>query len=83
MYHTIWQYTDYKKKQTDFQIHKNIFSNPFIQNNDTGKLSILILIVFLCISVEEMLTLKARLHKAEVIGKDMYKIDHWNLAIQV
>lgn len=42
----------------------------------TEKKSILILIVFLCVSVEEMLTLKARLHKAEVIGKDICKTDH-------
>ena len=47
------------------------------------KKSILILIVFLRVSVEEMLTLKARLYKAEVIRKDICKIDHWNLAIQV
>ena len=40
------------------------------------KKSILILIVFLRVSVEEMLTLKARLYKAEVIRKDICKIDH-------
>lgn len=49
-----------------YRSQKTRFS--FFQNNyDIGKLSILILIVFLFVSAAKMLTLKGRSHKGEVI----------------